>query len=203
MKTAFELISSIIITIGSTSLFVLFLAKWFGGVLANKILEKDRAEYSKMLEYYKTEIEKSKFLFLKYSEQQFIFYNELWSSLCELKNVCEDLWSKASIQKLKIFSEQLYSTKIKLEKNALIVEDDHYLKLLNIINKFKELEIGKLKIVELKNKQLRLFDSYSINELAIKKITESNRQIKLDYEELIIQVMTTFRNQIKGNLIKF
>jgi hypothetical protein len=55
-----------------------------------------------------------------YSERQFVIYNELWSSLCELKWSMLELWSSASQQNLRNFSTQLFETHVKLEKSALI-----------------------------------------------------------------------------------
>lgn len=41
IKLALEWLGAIIISIGGTSVIIIFLAKWFGDRLANKLLEKD------------------------------------------------------------------------------------------------------------------------------------------------------------------
>ena len=93
-------------------------------------LEKDKAKYQgelegvknkyqAELEIRKAELEKSKALFFRYSEHQFLLYNELWKNLCDLKQIGEELWEKAEPEKIKNFSEQLGTTKSAVEKERI------------------------------------------------------------------------------------
>jgi hypothetical protein len=129
IKLALEWLGAIIISLGGTSVIIIALAKWFGDRLANKLLEKDKAKYQEELETLKTkfqteleikknDLEKSKTLFLRYSEHQFTLYNDLWKSLCDLRHIGEELWERAEIRKVKDFSKQLKLTKLTVEKSG-------------------------------------------------------------------------------------
>ncbi|HKM93618.1 MAG TPA: hypothetical protein VJY41_08205 [Prolixibacteraceae bacterium] len=95
-KEIWDWLATILIVLGSAGGIILALSKWIGGILANKLLESDKAKYQrelenlkskyqKELESKKNELEKSKALFVRFSEHQFGIYNELWKSLCDLK----------------------------------------------------------------------------------------------------------------------
>lgn len=189
MKLALEWLGAIIISLGGTSVIIIALAKWFGDRLANKLLEKDKAKYQEELETIKTkfqteleikknDLEKSKSLFLRYSEHQFTLYNELWKSLCDLRHIGEELWERAEIQKVKDFSKQLKLTKLTVEKSALLIEDKHYKDLIQILDNFGKFEFGKLTLISLRNRQAHELADYGVNNLEIQRVIDQNRQTK-------------------------
>lgn len=211
LKTALEWFGAIIISLGGTGAIIIGLAKWFGDKLANKIFEKDKAKYQTELETLKTkyqteleikrtELEKSKALFLRYSEYQFSLYNDLWKSLCDLKHVGEELWERAEIQKVKDFSKQLKMTKLTVEKSALLIEDKHYVDLLKILDKFGKFEFGKMTLISLRNKQAHELENYGVNEVEIRRVINENRQAKQDYTRLVDDLAIMFKKQIKGEV---
>ncbi len=57
----------------------------------------------------------------RYNSKQFELYNELWSSLIELKILADDLWDMATGKKLKNFSMKIYNAKISIEKSSLLI----------------------------------------------------------------------------------
>lgn len=209
IKTALDWIGAIIISVGGTSVLVVALAKWFGDRLANKLLEKDKAKYQEELEELKTkyqteieikknELEKSKTLFLRYSAHQFNLYNDLWISLCDLKNTGEELWERAEIQKVKDFSKQLKSTKWSVEKSALLIEDKHYIDLIKILDNFGKFEFGKMTLISLRNKQAHELENYGVNNNEIRRVIDQNRQTKQEFISLVDNLAITFKRQIKG-----
>jgi hypothetical protein len=209
MKNVLEWLGAIVISVGGTGAIVIAMSKWFGDQLATKLLEKDRSKYQKELEKIKTkyqseleikktELEKSKSLFLRYSEHQFNLYNDLWKSLCDLKHIGEELWEKAEPQLIKKFSKQLRETKLTVEKSALLIEDGHYKSLISIFAKFGNFEIGKSKLINLRNKTIQEMNEYGVRDYEIKNVIESNRQIKQEFIQLTEQLSSTFKAQIKG-----
>lgn len=209
LKTAIEWFAAIAVSLGGTSVIIIALAKWFGNTLANKLLEKDKAKYQEELESlkikYQTELEikknnleKSKTLFLRYSEHQFNLYNELWKSLCDLKQIGEELWEQPKIQKVKEFSKQLKSTKLTVEKSALLIETKHYNDLLKILENFGKFEFGKLTLISLRNKQTHEIENQGINETEIRRVINQNRQTKNEFISLVNNLTITFKKQIKG-----
>jgi hypothetical protein len=209
IKTALDWLGAITISVGGTSVIVIALSKWFGDRLANKLLEKDKAKYQKVLEELKTkfqeeleikkiELEKTKALFLRYSEYQFNLYNDLWKSLCDLKNIGEELWEKAETKKVKDFSTQLRTTKLTVEKSALLIEDDHYKELIRILDNFGKFEIGKLTLISLRNRQTQELASYGVNEHEIRITIDENRLLKEEFNIMVDQLSVSFKRQIKG-----
>src|SRR5712692_5132761 len=139
--------TSIIVSLGGTSVLFIGLSKWFGGVLANKLLEKDRLKYQselenvknsyeKELEKYKDQLEKHKALFLRYREYQFKLYNELWVSLSDLHLKADVLWKHANMNNLIAFSQQLFDTGMSISRNRLLIEESHFDQLMKILNTF-------------------------------------------------------------------
>lgn len=209
IKLALEWLGAIVISVGGTSVIVIGLAKWFGDRLANILLEKDKAKYQEELEGLKakyqtelettkTELEKSKSMFLRYSEQQFNLYNELWKSLCDLKYIGEELWERAEIQKVKEFSKQLKMTKLTVEKSALLMEDNHFKDLIKILDNFGKFEFGKMTLISLRNRQAHELENYGVNEVEIRRVIDHNRQTKQEFVNLVNNLATEFKRQIKG-----
>jgi hypothetical protein len=208
-KTALEWLGAIIVSIGGASAILIALAKWFGERFANKLLEKDKAKYQEILESLKskfqteleikkTDLEKSKTLFLRYSEHQFTLYNELWKSLCDLRNIGEELWEKAELKELKDFSKQLKITKLTVEKSALLIEDQHYKDLIQILENFGKFEFGKLTLIQLRNRQAHELAQYGVSNNEIDRVINQNRSTKQQFGLMVSDLGKTFKNQIKG-----
>ncbi|TRX35851.1 hypothetical protein FNW52_10195 [Flavobacterium sp. ZT3R18] len=208
-KTVLEWLGAIIVSIGGASAILIALAKWFGERFANKLLEKDKAKYQETLEglkskyqteleIKKTDLEKSKTLFLRYSEHQFTLYNELWKSLCDLRNIGEELWEKAELKELKDFSKQLKLTKLTVEKSALLIEDQHYKDLIQILENFGKFEFGKLTLIQLRNRQAHELAQYGVSNNEIDRVINQNRATKQQFALMVTALGTTFKNQIKG-----
>jgi hypothetical protein len=117
---AFKIASSILVSIGGGAAITSLLGK----IWVEKILSSDRDKYNRQLEKLKSDlssdIEKLKNqLALKldiskrFSEKQFYLYNDLWSSLCDLRIAGNNLWESATKARLKKFAEQLKKQKIK------------------------------------------------------------------------------------------
>jgi hypothetical protein len=209
IKIVLEWFGAIILSVGGTGVIVIAISKWFGDRLATKLLEQDRAKYQREfegikrkyqeeLEIKKNELEKSKSLFLRYSEHQFNLYNELWKSLCDLKHIGEELWERADPQLLKKFSKQLRETKLTVEKSALLIEDNHYKSLIDILDKFGSFEIGKLTLITLRNRTVHEMNEYGVREIEIRRLIDDNGQTKQEFVDLTEQLSLAFKNQIKG-----
>jgi len=125
-------------------------------------------------------------------------YNDLWKSLCDLKHIGEELWERAEPQKVKSFSKQLRTTKLTVEKSALLIEDKHYNDLLEILNKFGRFEIGKLTLITLRNRQAHELANYGVNEHEIRRVIDQNGQTKQEFISMVDQMAISFKHQIRG-----
>ena len=133
----------------------------------------------------------------RYNSKQFELYNELWSSLIDLKISADNLWDSANAKNLKKFSINLYNAKVSIEKSSLLIENSHYKDLMNIIKKLEEFEFGKKKLILLRNKT-----EQEINKLAeydnFDNIIEQNRESKSNFDNLMQNLKVEFKSTIRG-----
>src|SRR5437868_8459072 len=122
LKNIIEIAASIIIAFGGSSVIILGLSRWLGEIISNRILERYKfrhekelealkTKYSTELEITKSELDKSKHLFYKYSDKQFELYNNLWKVIWDIKKQADSLWQKAEAEKLPKFSKTLRNVK--------------------------------------------------------------------------------------------
>ena len=127
---------------------------------------------------------------LKYYNVQFELYNKLWSNLIDLRIIADDLWEKADKNILMRFIKQLKETKNIIEKNSLIIEDEHYKKLMKILKDFENYKIGKSHLIKLKN-------NTNISNEEIKQLIENNKKLKEEYERLLLIIKNNLKKQLK------
>lgn len=203
-----KLAAAFFISIGGASVVVVALAKWFGGFISNRLLDsynnKHKTElenlknkYANELEKTKNELEKAKLQFVRYSEKQFELYNDLWKILVYTKRQADMLWEKADPAQIPAFSEQIRLTKNAINDNLLLIEEGHYNKLIELINQFERFQFGKQKLVEIRihyNEE----QTQSISKEDTREVIVQNQKTKENYDNLIMDIGKSFRNQIKG-----
>ena len=136
---------------------------------------------------WKSELKKERAL--KYYDLQFEQYNKLWNDLVELQIIAGDLWEKAQSSKMKNFISQLKRTKNSIRKYSLIIEENDYQELIKILNSFENYQVGKEKLIKLRNINLP-------NEI-ISEIIKNNKQLKENYDELLTKIRKKLKKQLK------
>lgn len=204
-----KLVTAFIVSIGGSSVVIVGLAKWFGDFMSRRLLdtynnkhERELTElknkYANELETTKNELEKTKLQFARYSEKQFELYNDLWKVLLYTKQQADMLWQKADPSQIPAFSEQIRQTRRAIDDNLLLIEEEHYNKLILLINQFEQFQFGKLKLVEIRA-QLDTNESQpEISPAEAKSTIEANKRTKDKYDKLIMDIGKSFRKQIKG-----
>lgn len=142
----------------------------------------------------------------RYNSKQFELYNDLWSSLIDLKISADELWESATSRKLKDFSTKLHNAKISIEKSSLLIENNHYDELMKVIKKFEDFEFGKGKLIYLRTirtKTIKELDKIS-NEITnfsdtVNNTISSNFKLKKNYNNLLDKLKIQFKLQIKGD----
>jgi len=134
----------------------------------------------------------------RYNSKQFELYNELWSSLIDLKMSANDLWASATGKKLKDFSTKLFNAKVSIEKSSLLIEDTHYDELIRIIRKFEEFRIGKKDLITMRNRTISDIDQL-LRDTYIDNIIEQNREVKTRYDDLLDTLKLQFKHTIRGS----
>lgn len=203
-----KLAAAFFVSIGGSSVVIVALAKWFGGFLSSRLLdsynnkhetdlENLKNKYAKELEETKSSLEKAKLQFVRYSEKQFELYNDLWKVLLYTKQQADMLWEKAEPAQIPAFSEQIRLTRNAINDNLLLIEEDHYNKLIMLITQFEQFQFGKQKLFDVRihsdEEQIQ-----SITQEEIRTTIRHNMKTKENYDILIMDIGRTFRNQIKG-----
>lgn len=203
-----KLFTAFVVSIGGTSVIVVALAKWFGNFMSHRLLdsynnkherelEELKNKYASELERTKTELEKTKLLFARYSEKQFDLYNDLWKVLLYTKQQADMLWEKAEPSQIPAFSEQIRLTRNAVNDNLLLIEDNHYKKLIELIDQFEQFQFGKQRLIDIRKTADNDINS-QITKAEAQKTIEHNTRTKENYDNLIMDIGKSFRSQIKG-----
>lgn len=203
-----KLAAAFFLSIGGASVVVVALAKWLGGFMSSRLLdsynnkhetelENLKNKYANELEKTRTDLEKAKLQFIRYSEKQFELYNDLWKVLLYTKQQADMLWEKADPAQIPAFSEQIRLTKNAINDNLLLIEEEHYNKLIGLINQFEQFQFGKQKLIEIRVSYDNI-QTPSISKEDTKVTIAQNKKTKENYDKLIMDIGKTFRNQIKG-----
>ena len=200
---AFKIASSILVSIGGGAAILFGLSSWLGKIWAEKILSSDRDRYNRQLEMLKSDlssdVEKLKSqmalkldISKRFSEKQFHLYNDLWNSLCDLMIAGNNLWEDVTETNAKKFAEQLKKTKDQILRSSLLIENDHYQRLKELMDRFSKFEFGKIRLIDLRrsNDQVNLED--------IERTIGNNRIVKDDYLRLLNEIESYFKDQIRG-----
>lgn len=204
-----KLATAFIVSIGGSSVVVIALAKWFGDFMSHRLLdsynnkhenelEALKSKYANELEETKSELEKTKLQFVRYSEKQFELYNDLWKVLLYTKQQADMLWQKADPSQIPAFSEQIRQTRRAIDDNLLLIEEEHYNKLIQLIEQFEQFQFGKLRLVEVRSQFDNGEDRIEISKTEIQKTIKMNKKTKDKYDTLIMDIGKSFRKQIKG-----
>jgi len=208
---AFKLSSAILASLGGGSVVVLGFFSFLGAIFSDRFLEaykgknqrdleKLRSETMSKLESLKTELSFNLEVSKRFSEKQFYLYNELWSSLCDLKIAANNLWEMASRANLQKFSRQLRKTEDQILRSSLLIDDTHYVTLTKLLKEFSDFKFGKTELRDLRVTRAdkgNTDDPYLTTE-EIKRVIDGNGTTKDQYLRLLRQIEIYFKNQIRG-----
>ena len=161
--------------------------------LDDELRRKTEIELSKLNNRLSMELELAKIKLGPYSESRFNIYNELWKSLCLLKYSMLELWDQASNSNLNSFSKQRFDTNLKLENSALVIEENHYIELMKILNEFASYELGKKVLIEYRKQRVPSPERYQIQDMI-----KENREIKDRLLAILQSIRSSLRQQISG-----
>lgn len=108
------------------------------------------------------------------------------------------LWQKADPTQIPSFSEQIRLTRNAISDNLLLIEEEHYNKLIQLIEQFEQFQFGKSKLVDIRT---QLEDGVPVSVISkeeAQKTINKNKKTKDKYDELIMDIGKSFRMQIKG-----
>lgn len=207
----FMVITAVFGSVGGAAVLLLGCASWLGKIWASRILEKDRAKYSremeklrsdygKELEFYKSQLEVSEKALSRYSESQFYLYNKVWSSLANLKILCDRLLQTETVGKADILNLWKQITEVKKEvfRSSLLIEEEHIVKLNALLRSFSKLGIGQYELLDVeKERNKPVFNDALYEALKKRMIQQEIESIKKEYDSLILLIEGSFRRQLK------
>lgn len=203
-----KLAAAFFVSVGGSGVIIIALAKWFGGFISSRLLdsynnkhetelENLKSKYAEELKKTKTDLEKAKLQFVRYSEKQFELYNSLWKVLLYTKQQADMLWEKVDPAQIPAFSEQIRLTRNAVNDNLLLIEEEHYSKLVTLIAQFEQFQFGRQKLIDVRaDSNERSGPLISAEEM--RQVINSNKKIKENYDALIMDIGRSFRSQIKG-----
>ncbi|MFN9175530.1 MAG: hypothetical protein ACK58N_13770 [Synechocystis sp.] len=207
----FKLASAILASLGGGAVIVLGFSSLLGKIFSERLLEAYKGKNQRQLEQLKSEflsdVERLKSELLlnleiskRFSEKQFYLYNELWSSLCDLKIAGNNLWESASKLNLIEFSEQLRKTEDQILRSSLLIDDQHYEILRRLLDKFSGFEFGKTRLRDLRSTRNggRGTQNEDLTTQNIERTIQNNEAIKDEYSQLLMEIEGYFKNQIRG-----
>lgn len=203
-----KLAAAFFVSVGGSGVIIIALAKWFGGFISSRLLdsynnkhetelENLKSKYAEELERTKTDLEKAKLQFVRYTEKQFELYNALWKVLLYTKQQADMLWEKADPAQIPGFSEQIRLTRNAVNDNLLLIEEEHYEKLVKLIGQFEQFQFGKQKLIDVRSDSNECAEPL-ISAEEMRRVINRNKKIKENYDALIMDIGRSFRSQIKG-----
>lgn len=200
---AFQVVFALIGSVGGAGAIIIGTSNWLGGVMANRLLEKYKAEQAAELEElknrYNREIEeyRTKATLLisqveRFSSQQFSQYNQLWVALIGLKIAGDALWEDASSENLYKYADQLRTTHRAVQEGAIFLEECHYRRLMSILEVFRHYEIGKKRLFEIRRLDLRNIDRNEFHQIRM------NAEDRGSYSDLLDEIRSDFIRQLKN-----
>ena len=177
--------------IGGSTIVILGLLKFFGEAWTKKFIETIKSKLEKEVSAYQNQLDILKTITLRYSDKQFELYSNLWTAIYELKLHADDLWQDVSKPNLLKFSKKLHEAKRQVGINSIFFETEHYNELTELIKYFSEYEIGKERLMNLRQEF-----PYYVQDGQI--LINNNRDKKDQFDRLVEQIKIDFRNQLRG-----
>ena len=200
LKLAGAVLASLFVGGGIVAVITRALANWISERTLDhynnkheKELEQLKASYSEALVKTNHELEKAQRRYFLYSQSQFELYNSLWKQLVYTKRLADNLWEKADPKNLPSFADQIRQTKFVIEENMLLIEEEHYNRLMDLMSEFENFKVGKQRLVEIRQSSAEEILA-NIDDVA--EMIRKNGDCKVKYDDLVTQIGMSFRKQL-------
>lgn len=169
-----EVLTIIVTSLGGAAVVVWGLTSWLGNVWAKRIADQEK----------------------RISDARFKLYVDLWESLQEIRILGDRLWAHASDETLGEFIQSLDKARFAVEKGRIILKDEHYNKLNQIIKTFENYEVGKKRLVDIPVTQRLKELLENPYRGPVDEIINMNHMYKSEYEKLLTEILIDFRGHV-------
>ncbi len=178
-------------------LVVLFgLTQWFGGVLSGRIIEGVKAQHSIELSELKASLDVVSAQKIRNSDARFNLYRDVWTKLQDLCSSGDKLWIRASPFNLETFGNSLSAARSSLSNGRLILKEEHFQSLSELLGEFEQYSIGKSRLIDLRSKPEFQSAVDNFGEDDIRDQIRENHSTKDRYAATLEEVLTEFRVQL-------
>ena len=181
-------------TLGGASVIVGGLSVWLGKVWAKRIAERERHVHAKEIELLKAQIGNEQRRNSRTEDAEFKLYNEVWGQLQEVNTQGDELWANASRNNWEAFLISLRNAHLAMNKGRLILTDNHYQQLCEIMPAFEYYARGKEELIELRSSELQ--DS-AFNEFLERRQIQENARYRNRYQQLLDEIAGEFKKQLR------
>lgn len=163
-------------------------ALWKFGSAA--VLGRFKAMQDEQLERLKAELAQSATRTVRFENQQFGKYQEVWDMLADLRLAGDRLWDRATSRNVQAFGRAFDDVRKHVYGSQPLLEGRHLTRLQALIDQFRDFYSGKEGLVDLRN-------SGAPEEAILARIQE-NGQIRSEYEAVLSEIAADFRDQMRG-----
>jgi hypothetical protein len=130
------------------------------------------------------------------SNEKWELYMGVWGSLQDIKTLGDRLWERVSIDEVGKFLNALAAVRVAVNRGRLILQDDHYIRINELLDVFGDYQVGKMRLIEIRtNNELREnFDAGG--EADIHGQIRQNGALRAEYQSLLDAIAVQFKNEL-------
>ncbi|MGD0571687.1 MAG: hypothetical protein ABSB11_01550 [Sedimentisphaerales bacterium] len=194
-----EIVTLVLSTFGGTCIIVGGLSVWLGKIWAKRIAESERHAHAKEIELLKAQLDNEQCRNNRAEDARFKRYNEVWEHLQEVEEHGEELWNNASRDNWETFLTSLRNARLAMNKGRLILAENHYRQLCQIMDEFDYYAKGKAELIELRSLESRdsAFNEFLVRQKDIRQQIWANAHHRRRYQQLLDEIAEEFKRQLK------
>jgi len=193
------LISSGIISVLITAVGSLIVA--LVNASSNRKLSEKNELNEREITRLRDDLDKANNKFKIYSKGQYDSYRELWEEIVDTQKLANTIWDDRKKLLLTEYSKRLKKLTRAVAVNRILIEENEYKILMDIIDKFEKYEFGKTILGE------KLFlgditdeENKKLNDELFNDRVEKNGNLWAEYNNLIEGIADSLRERLKGRI---
>jgi hypothetical protein len=189
-----ELVLILLAAVGGSGVLVLGLGAWLGKVWAARIRDSDKARLEEQLARLRSDLDITRSQQHRTSEARFGLYGQVWVFLQDVKILGDRLWERADRETLDKYRLALEEARAAINKGRLILREDHYRRLSELLNTFERFRVGKKRLIDIRTRE-ELEQNFGFED-EIREQIRRNGELRDQYDRLLNEIVDHFRRQL-------